>query len=114
MPDRALGNPGLIPHEGPDLILVDGFELEVRKGGKAGAQPFRNAEVALRPPETDIVVDVVDVGEHRDVARDEVRPISRQANGGEIRASADTKYAAPILLPVSSKKNGAELPPSFT
>jgi len=82
LPDGPLGDIRLIPDERLDLIMVCGLDLDVGEIGEAGAQPFRNAEVGLRPPEADIVVDVIDRGDRSGVARDEVSAISHEANRG--------------------------------
>ena len=84
VPDRVLADVGLVAHEGLHHVLVHRLDLDVGEVGEARAQPLRNAEVSLRTPEPDVVVDVVDVGQHRRVARDEVGTVAGEAHDRKI------------------------------
>jgi hypothetical protein len=79
------GDAGLIIDEGVDLVLVDCLELEVGEAGKSGIQALGDAEVGLRCPKADLIVDVVHVLKHRWVSRDEVRGVAGNADDGQIR-----------------------------
>src|SRR5258706_5377911 len=56
LPDGPHGNIGLIADERLDLILLRRLQFDIGESGEAWAQPFRNAEIVLGPPEADIVV----------------------------------------------------------
>ncbi|WP_315855083.1 hypothetical protein [Chenggangzhangella methanolivorans] len=82
--DGAGRDLALIGHEGGDLILIGGLEFGVGEGVEAGAEAFGDAEVRLRGPEADLVVDVVDRRERRSVARDVIGRVADEADVREI------------------------------
>lgn len=83
--DGTLADIGLVAHEGLHHVLVHRLDLDVGEVGEARAQALRDAEVGLRTPEPDVVVDVVDVGENRRVARDVVGTVAGEAHHREVR-----------------------------
>jgi hypothetical protein len=65
--DRAQPDVGLVLHKLADELHVDGLELDVRERRerrRRRVDPLDDPEVRLRLPEADVVVDVVDIGEH--------------------------------------------------
>ena len=70
------GNTGLVVGEGAHLVPVHGFQLKVREGAKTGAQSLGDAEIRLGEPEANVAVDVVDGGNNRRVAGNEVGSIA--------------------------------------